>query len=74
MAAIKREDLEAGRVDLSDVIDHAALAAPARQPGRGPAGGVPGAAKLSASRPRPRHRRAAQPGDWDYQRQAGGHG
>ena len=33
MAAIKREDLEAGRVDLSDVIDPAALPLPPVSPG-----------------------------------------
>ena len=33
MAAIKREDLEAGRVDLSDVVDPAALPLPPVSPG-----------------------------------------
>jgi addiction module HigA family antidote len=34
MAAIKREDLEAGRVDLSDVIDHTASPLPPVSPGQ----------------------------------------
>jgi antitoxin HigA-1 len=34
MAAIKREDLDTGRVDLSDVVDHTAAALPPVSPGQ----------------------------------------